>query len=270
VRQDFPGSSHAILLAGIQRLGEYQDVAYAAEYLNELSALTDLERQYGRGDCHLLREVARYLALWMSYEDAIRVADLKTRRARFQRVQQEARVTQTQVLQINEFLYPRVEEFADIMPAGLGVWILRSNWLTKLINRLAGKGKVLQTTSLTGFLRLYSVASLRRWRRSTLRFKREHQRIDAWLSTVKELVAVDYDLACELAECPRLIKGYGDTHALGSRNFDSVMQAIPMLRQNDGAAACLRNLREAALADDSGKKLADALHRIGVQQGGQA
>ena len=28
----------------------------------------------------LTRETARYLALWMSYEDTVRVADLKTRR----------------------------------------------------------------------------------------------------------------------------------------------------------------------------------------------
>jgi len=268
-RQDFPASSHAILLAAIQRLADYQDVAYAAEYLDKLNPLRDLERQSNRGDYHLLREAARYLALWMSYEDAIRVADLKTRRARFQRVQQEAHVTQKQVLQINEFLYPRVEEFADIMPAKLGSWLVGSNGATKLVNLFAGKGKVIQTTSVTGFLRLQFVASLRRWRRSTLRFKREQQRIENWLSKVKELSAVDYDLACEAAECARLIKGYGDTHALGSRNFESLMQAIPVLRQKDGAAARLKNLREAALADDTGRKLADALHQLGIPQGGQ-
>jgi indolepyruvate ferredoxin oxidoreductase, beta subunit len=268
VRQDFPSASHAILLAGIQRLADYQDVAYANEYLDQLIPIKELDRQYGRGEYILLRETGRYLALWMSYEDAIRVADLKTRRGRFERVQQEARVTQKQVLQINEFLYPRVEEFADIMPAGLGSWILRSNWAIKLINRVAGKGKVLQTTSLSGFLKLYAVASMRRWRRGTLRFQREHQKINEWLSGLKELVAVDYEFACEVAECPRLVKGYGDTHALGSRNFDSLMQAIPVLRHTDGAAAHMKGLREAALADDTGSKLAETLRELGIPQGG--
>lgn len=81
---------------------------------------------------------------------------------------------------------------------------------------------------------------------------------------------MDYDLACEVAECPRLIKGYGDTHALGSRNYESLMQALPMLRQKSGAAARLRTLREAALADETGKKLADALQELGIRPGGGA
>ncbi len=81
---------------------------------------------------------------------------------------------------------------------------------------------------------------------------------------------MDYDLAREVAECPRLVKGYGDTHILGSRNFESLMQAIPVLRRKDGAAARLRALREAALADESGKKLAGALRELGLEQGGRA
>lgn len=268
VARDFPASSHAILLAGIHRLADYQDAAYAAEYLDRLLPIRDLDGQRSRGDCPLLTETGRYLALWMSYEDAIRVADLKTRRTRFQRVQQDARVEEKQLLQINEFLYPRVEEFADIMPAGLGDWMLRTGWAAGLLNRFAGKGKVLQTTSVTGFLQLYAVAALRRWRRGTLRFKREHQKIDQWLTVIKDLAAVDYDLACEVAECPRLVKGYGDTHVFGSRNFESLMQAIPALRQKGGAAARLKDLRESALADDTGKKLADALRELGIRQGG--
>ena len=41
------------------------------------------------GDGRLAAEVARHLALWMAYEDIIRVADLKTRASRFERVRKE-------------------------------------------------------------------------------------------------------------------------------------------------------------------------------------
>lgn len=269
VAKQFPPAAHSILLAGIHRLADYQDIAYAAEYLDRLLPVKGLDLQYGNGRWVLLRETGRYLALWMSYEDAIRVADLKTRRSRFQRVQQEARVDGMQLLEINEFLFPRVEEFTDIMPAGLGAWILRTRWATQLFDRIAGRGRTLNTTSISGFLQLYFVASLRGRRRKSLRFKREHEKITEWLAKVKELTQVDYDLACEVAECPRLIKGYGDTHVLGSRNFDLLMQALPVLRQNSGAAARLGSLRDAALADDTGKKLTDALGEIGIQQGGR-
>ncbi|HET6936444.1 MAG TPA: DUF6537 domain-containing protein, partial [Candidatus Angelobacter sp.] len=264
VQAEFPQGSHAVLLAGIQRLADYQDVAYATEYLDFLKPIAAIERQRGADDCPLLRETGRYLALWMSYEDAIRVADLKSRRTRFERVQREARVGSEQMLLINEFLYPRIEEFADIMPAALGGWMVRTGWVRRLADRMAGHGKVLNTTSILGFSQLYFLASLRRWRRKSLRFKREQERIAGWLSQVKETAANNYDLAVELAECPRLVKGYGDTHALGSRNFESLMDALPTLRKIPDGAARLKRLRELALADDTGKKLADALKELSL------
>ncbi|HXA85692.1 MAG TPA: indolepyruvate oxidoreductase subunit beta family protein [Candidatus Dormibacteraeota bacterium] len=272
ITSGFPASSHAILLAGIERLADYQDVTYASTYLDRLEPIRNLvqrsQTDAGKKDSSLLSETARYLALWMSYEDAIRVADLKTRRARFERVHAEARVADDQLLLINEFLHPRVEEFADILPAGLGSWLLKTGWASRLVNRLTGKGKILQTTSLSGFLQLYWLASLRRWRPKTLRFKREQQWIQHWLEQVKDVAQADHALALELADCPRLVKGYGDTYALGSRNFESLMQALPTLRQMDNAAAHLKTLREAALADDTGKKLETALAELNLLPGG--
>jgi indolepyruvate ferredoxin oxidoreductase beta subunit len=272
VTAEFPSASRTVLLAGIERLADYQDVAYAATYLERLGPIRDLiqrrQSESGKENFALLTETARYLALWMSYEDAIRVADLKTRRTRFDRVRSDARVAGDQLLRINEFLHPRVEEFADIMPTALGAWLLRTGWATRLVNRLFGQGKVLKTTSLFGFLQLYWLAGLRRWRPRTLRFQREQQRIGDWLEQVKDVAHTDYALALEVAECPRLVKGYGDTYLLGSRNFAGLMRALPGLRQLDNAAARLKALREAALADDTGKKLESALTELNTPTGG--
>lgn len=272
VSNSFPQSCHNILLAGIERLADYQDVAYAALYLDRLGPIRDFVQtahaQNGVDSSQILLETGRYLALWMSYEDAIRVADLKTRRTRFERVEADARVAGAQLLQIKEFLHPRVEEFADIMPSGLGAWMLRTQWITRLINRITGKGKVLQTTSLIGFLQLYMLASLRRFRPGTLRFKREQKRINDWLNQLKDVAQNDPALALEVAECPRLVKGYGDTYVLGTRNFESLMQALPRLRKLDSPAARLKALRELALADDTGKKLENALNELTLLPGG--
>ncbi|HZD95475.1 MAG TPA: indolepyruvate oxidoreductase subunit beta family protein [Candidatus Sulfotelmatobacter sp.] len=272
INANFPAASRAILLAGIERLADYQDVSYAAAYLDRLEPVRNLVQssrgQSGGEISTLLTETARYLALWMSYEDAIRVADLKTRRTRFARVHAESRVGDDQLLLIHEFLHPRVEEFADIMPAALGSWLLETSWATRLVNRFFGRGKVLQTNSLFGFLQLYWLAGLRRWRPKTLRFRREHQRITHWLEVVKDVAQTDYALALELAECPRLIKGYGDTYILGTHNFESLMQALSRLRQMDKPAVHLKTLREAALADDTGKKLENALAELNLFPGG--
>jgi indolepyruvate ferredoxin oxidoreductase, beta subunit len=259
IESAFPSPSHAVLFAGIQRLADYQDVAYASEYLKRLETIRDLEEQNGNRSCDLLCEMGRYLALWMSYEDAIRVADLKTRSARFKRVNQESRAGASQMVQISEFLHPGVEEITDILPASLGSWLRKPGWPAKLIENLTRRGQIVRTTTLAGFLQLYFLAALRRWRRKSLRYKEEHARIGEWLSAVASVTAEDYSLALELAECPSVVKGYGDTHMRGRRNFDTVLSILPKLRRMQNAAEKLKKLREAALADDSSEKFNQAV-----------
>lgn len=262
IENKFPPASHTILFAGIERLADFQDEAYAADFLDGLEPIRDLDAQYGGGHFALLCETGRYLALWMSYEDAARVADLKIRRTRFERVHKDARVDEAQLLQINEFLHPRVQEIADMLPAGLGQWLLNTGWARRLVERFTQKGKIVQTTSLSGFLQLYAVAGSRHWRRKSLRFQKEHQQINDWLAHIPALAQENYALALEFAECPRMVKGYGDTHLRGKQSFDSLMRVLPKLRHMDDAAGWLKKLREAALADDTGQKLAEALREI--------
>src|SRR5471030_1565300 len=204
-------------------------------------------------------ETGRHLALWMSYEDAIRVADLKTRRARFARVRLEARAGDAELLRIHEFLHPRLAEIADILPAALGRRLLDSGLARRIVERFTRTGKVVQTTSIVGFLQLYVLAGLRTWRRKSLRYQRERHQIDQWLALLVTLAGEDYWLAREMAELPRLLKGYGDTHAHGSRNFGAIMNALPELRRRNDAGGRLKKLRDAALADDDGSKLAEVL-----------
>ena len=77
------------------------------------SAIRDIERRHGDGSGRLLAETARQLALGMTYEDTIRVADLKIRASRFARVRAEAELADGQILEIAEFLHPRTQEIAD-------------------------------------------------------------------------------------------------------------------------------------------------------------
>ena len=259
ITSTFPNETHDVVFAGIERLVDFQNEDYATEYLDRLDPIREHDLRSGRGDPALLRETARYLALWMSYEDASRVADLKIRRTRFERVQQESQAGTAQLVQISEFLHPRLEELADVMPAGMGRWLLRTPWAKRMVERLTKHGMVLKTTSLRGFLQLYMISGLRRWRRESLRFAEEHHRIDVWLEAVKSLAEIDYAAALEVAEFPRVVKGYGDTHINGRKKFDRMMQVLPGLRANTGAANYLHRLREAALADEDGQKLSELL-----------
>ncbi|TDN61637.1 indolepyruvate oxidoreductase subunit beta family protein [Paraburkholderia sp. BL10I2N1] len=259
IRNDFPAAVQPTLHVGVRRLADYQDVAYGADYLDRLVPILRIGDGKGRERWELLCETARYLALWMSYEDTVRVADLKIRSGRFARVADEVKVESGQLLHINEYLHPRVDEIADTLPAQLGRWLMKPGWARMFIERMTREGRIVRTSSLRGFLQLYMVASLRGMRRRSLRFEREMTACRRWLASIVEIARDDYALAVEVAQCQRLVKGYGDTHALGMRSFTAIEAALPALRREGGAADRVRLLREAALADDSGKRLADLL-----------
>ncbi|MBN9527780.1 MAG: indolepyruvate oxidoreductase subunit beta family protein [Alphaproteobacteria bacterium] len=252
IRRDFPPLVHATLTAGILRLADYQDIRYAGEYLDRLAPLAAAAPD-------ILDETARHLALWMSYEDTVRVADLKTRRSRFARVGREVRLKGDQQLGIAEFLHPRVEEIADTLPAGFGRWLLATGWARSLVGRFTRQGRVVRTSTVPGFLLLYVVASLRLIRRRSLRFAVEHARITEWLGLIGRLASSHPALALEVARAQRLIKGYGDTHARGWRNYQRIVAALPALEAAADGAGRLQELTQAALADDRGEALEKSL-----------
>lgn len=259
IDQDFPEPVREVLRAGIARAADYQHPAYAASYLDQLERIRDVDQTFGDGSWRLLSEAARHLALWMTYEDTARVAELKIRRHRFQRIRDDHGVSKGQMLRINEFFHPRLDEIADTLPAGLGRWLLRSRWARSWVERSTRKGRIIRTSSLRGFLLLYSVSAFKRVRPRSLRYERECAAMQNWLDTLQLLVPQDYELACEVALCQQLIKGYGDTHARGMRSYELIMGALATLRGQPDAAATVARLRAAALADDSGAQLRSGL-----------
>ncbi|MEJ8822300.1 indolepyruvate oxidoreductase subunit beta family protein [Variovorax humicola] len=260
VQRDFPASSQAILLEGVRRLIDYQDTAYAGTFLDRMREIHALRVDDGG---RLAQNTARHLALWMSYEDTARVAALKTRTTRFDRVRDEAGVQSGQVMAINEYMHPRLQEICETLPGALGRWLTNSGAPRRLVERFTRKGRVVQTSSIHGFLLLRGVAAAARWRRSTTRFAEENQLIEHWLERIAQTAAINPALALEVAECQRLVKGYSDTHERGLRNYGLVMGAA----QRAGSAmapATLRELRDAALADEHGHKLRDMLARYAL------
>ena len=253
LREQFPQGTQALLTEGVRRLLDYQDPAYAALYLDRAAAIA------AHGHDELTAETARHLALWMSYEDTVRVADLKLRAKRFERVRGEAKVGDAQVLDIHEFLHPRLQEICDTLPAGLGRWLALSGAPRRLVERFTQHGRIIKTSSLRGYLTLYALASLRRWRLGSHRYGVENTRMEAWLAQIHAALPQQPAMALEIARCQRLVKGYSDTHERGMRNFEQLMAAARKLAGRDDAAAALQRLRDAALADEHGKVLGAAL-----------
>jgi indolepyruvate ferredoxin oxidoreductase beta subunit len=197
----------------------------------------------------------------MTFEDTIRVADLKTRPTRFTRVRDEIRAEPGQLFGITEFMKPRVEEIAGTLPVGLGRWVLRSPRVSRWLGGWAG-GKQVRTGTVSGFLLLHTLGGLKRWRRGTLRYQEENGRIEQWLERIERLARTNYALAVELARAQRLVKGYGDTHERGWRNFSALVAKLDELAPRPDGAALFARLHAAALMDEEGKALERELAEI--------
>src|SRR5712691_10244152 len=260
-RRDYSGEAFEVVIAAIERLNDYQDLDYAKDFLARLGRFQEIERRWGYGSGALVAETARQLALGMAYEDTIRVADLKIRASRFARVRAEAQVEDGQILEIAEFLHPRVQEIADTLPAPLGRWLLRTTWARAVVERAMRKGKIVKTTSIGGFLLLYALSSLKPLRRRSLRFAVEQAALVDWLDLVAQTSRSNYALALQLARMRGLVKGYGDTHERGHAKFRKLIALLPRLRERDDAGAQLAGLIKAALADESGEALEQALEK---------
>jgi len=264
LRAEFPEVAWPLVFAGVRKLTDFQDPAYAGEYLDRVGKLHALDRTNG-GDSYdyaFTVQSAKYVAVAMAYDDVIRVADLKTRGSRFDRVRKEVGVKQDQILYMTEYMHPRMEEVCGTLPKKLGLWIETSPKLFAWLDRRINKGRRVQTGTLFWFLTLYTLAALRRTRRGTLRHLRETEHREAWLTSATSLLSRNYELAVEVINNRRLVKGYSDTHARGLSKFDRVMSALPSLSGRDDGAAWMKRLRQAALLDESGIALDGALKTV--------
>ena len=257
---EFPETVHGMLAAGLRSVVDFQDVAYGAEYLRHVAEFLPLDRTLNGN--HLIKAAAKYIAVAMTYDDVIRVADRKIRASRFDRIRREQSVQDGQIMYLTEFMHPRMEEICGTLPAGLGGWIMNSPRLFKALDGFVNKGRRVKTGTIGWFSALYCVAALRRFRRGSLRHKIEHAHLEAWLAKVHTAARVDYNLAVEVLENRRLVKGYSDTHSRGSSKFDKVMVASERLTGRADAADWVRRLRQAALLDEEGKALDEALKTV--------
>jgi indolepyruvate ferredoxin oxidoreductase, beta subunit len=263
--RDYCGEAGSLVTAAVERLNDYQDADYAREFLARLGRFQQIEQRHGDGSGRLLAEVARQLALGMTYEDTIRVAELKIRPSRFARVREEVQVERGQILEIAEFFHPRVQEIADTLPAPAGRWLMRTGWARRFVERLLRKGKIVKTTSLSGFHFLYALTKLKPLRRRSLRFAGEQAALAAWLDLVAETAASNYALALEVARMRSLVKGYGETLERGRAKLDKLTAVLPRLRDRDNAGHLLGDLIKAALADEDGEALDKAIAEVESQ-----
>lgn len=259
-RRVYPASTLDVVEEGVRRLATYQDRHYARLYLDRLDTI------HTQGSVELLREVARHLAVRMSFEDVIRVAQAKTSAGRLARVRAEVRAKDHEPVEVTEHFKPGIEEIAAVLPPSWAKWLLAWGERTGRLGKLHFPMH-LRTTTILGFARLRLVAALRSWRPRTYRYAEEQTEIELWLDQIRDSARFSIELAHEIAECARLIKGYGDTHKRGLANYRRISDEViaPALARRmlpRAAADAVANARVAALADPEGEALSRTLAAI--------
>jgi indolepyruvate ferredoxin oxidoreductase, beta subunit len=265
IQGTIPAVARDVIIEGVRRLTRYQDIRYARRYLDRLAAIQVADGRAQAGG-QLLRETARHLAVRMSYEDVIRVAQAKIDPARMERIAAEIGAKPGEPFTVTEFLKPGIEEMCSILPAWLATRILslaeRRGWTDRVHWAME-----VNTASVSGFLRFWLLAKLRAWRPRSYRYGQEQHAIEAWLGLIVEAARLSVDLALEIAECARLIKGYGDTLKRGTGNYRLIEARIirpvlagriPLGQGIDAVASA----RAAALVDPEGEALTHCLAEL--------
>ena len=257
--QDFPTALHPLLTLGHARVCDYQSAAYGERYLQRLRGLLAAERAadpHARHSFAVTREAARWLALWMAFDDLIRVADLKSRASRWQRVRAEVQAGEDELLKVYEHFKPGVPEIAGLLPAPLAARLLAWDRRRAQPWSLALK---LGTHTVTGLLALRVMAKLTPLRVHGSRFASEQALIDQWLQGIHAGLQHSWANGHELAQCGRLIKGYGSTHERGQENLMHILRHLIT-----APAATLSAARQAALKDEAGQALDATLQAHGA------
>jgi len=268
IAAQFPAVLHPLMGLAHQRLVEYQGPAYARLYVQRLERLRDAESASADATCPVTAETTRWLALWMAFDDIIRVADLKSRASRWDRVTQEVKAKEGDVLKVYDHFKPGVPELAALLPQGLANRLLR--WDRARVARGQAPWALpikVARHALWGMASLRLLASLRVLRPMGSRYQTEQALIEEWLGGIETATRQSPALGLELARCGQLIKGYGSTNERGKDNLLHILRHVcgpaSKLPLHERAAA-VAQIRQAALQDEVGQALDQALLQHGA------
>jgi hypothetical protein len=197
---------------GIRRLMEYQGAKYARLYIYRL------RRFIGRAgvDAAMLGEIARLMAMRMSYEDPIRIAQVKLA---------ESEVgTDPQLASTGNLRKFRLDELVGALPAVVAEPVLDvlewAGWTHKpvLIN--------FSGASRWGIRRLKIEAGLRRWRRFSVRYAKERVWVERWLHMIDRSLTKQPAAASEIVQTATMIQGYGDVYRHGLADWHAIIDGL--------------------------------------------
>ncbi|TMJ79572.1 MAG: hypothetical protein E6G79_20590 [Alphaproteobacteria bacterium] len=210
--EGLPQATVPIASEGIHLLMHYQGSSYAQLYVDRV------RRFVGRRgvDEEMLGQIARLLALRMSYEDPIRIAQLKL--AELESTPGDPRLPSVDVRKF------RLDELIGALPAAVAEPALDVlQWAGWTHMRVSMR---FSTKSRWGVRRLKIEASLRRWRLFSVRYAKERAWVERWLHMISRSLEKQPSAASAIVQTATMIHGYGDGYRRGLSDWHAIIDGL--------------------------------------------
>jgi hypothetical protein len=211
--EGLPEGATSVVSAGIHRLIDYQGPSYAQLYVDRVRRFVG---QPGVDDAMFI-EIARLMALRMSYQDPIRIAQLKL--AEHQTAADGHPVQSTD--DIRRF---RLDELIGALPRAVAEPVLDTlgwvGWTHKPVSIR------FSTTGRWGIRRLKIEAGLRRWRLFSVRYAKERAWVERWLHMINRSLAKQPKAASAIVQTADMIEGYGDAYRQGLADWHAIIDGL--------------------------------------------
>jgi hypothetical protein len=209
--EGLPDGVAAAVSEGIHLLSDYQGAGYARLYVERVA------RFVGRPDVDdaILGDIVRLMAMRMSYQDPIRIAQLKLT---------ETAVGRAPVQPGDDVKKFRLDELVGALPAVVAEPVL------DICERLGWTHKPLSvrfsTRSGWGVRRLKIEASLRRWRLFSVRYAEERLWVERWLHMIGRCLTKQPRAASEIVQTATMVQGYGDAYRQGLADWHAIIDGL--------------------------------------------
>jgi hypothetical protein len=240
----------SVVSDGIHLLMDYQGAGYAQLYVDRLRRFISRPGV----DAATFSDIARLMAARMSYEDAIRIAQLKL--MEFEKSDCES-TDDVRKFRLDELIGALPEIAADPMLYAIDTM----GWLHK---RLSIR---FSTRSRWGRRRLKLEAALRRWRLFSVRYNEERAWVERWLHMISRCLVKQPQSTAAIVETATMVQGYGDPYRHGLADWHAIIDGLAK-PTFDGAlpladlAGAVREARHAAMLDPRQAALKRAIAQI--------
>jgi hypothetical protein len=209
--EGLPEPAMAVASEAIHLLVDYQGPSYARLYVERLRRFIGKK---GVNDA-MLTDIARLMATRMSYEDPIRIAQLKLAELHGQGGTSAGSV---------EVKKLRIDELIGALPAVFAEYILDAlewlGWARKSVSiRFSTKSRL-------GIRRLKLEAGLRRWRLFSVRYAKERVWVERWLHMVDRSLTKQPQAAPAIVQTATMIQGYGEVYRQGMADWNAIIDGL--------------------------------------------